>query len=122
MNFYTVVEEPDQFEAWLAAQSQPAQPPASALGQQGQQLFLGLGCGACHRVRGTEAVGPMGPDLTHVGSRRSLGAGILPNETAEFMHWISRTEQAKPGVHMPAYSMLNRDELQALAAYLNELR
>lgn len=122
MSFYTVVESPEEFTRWLSAEAQPAQPPGGALEQQGEQLFLALGCGGCHAVRGTAAVGPMGPDLTHVGSRRSLAAGILPNEPPDFMHWIARTEQAKPGVHMPQFGMLNNEELAALAAYLNGLR
>jgi cytochrome c oxidase subunit 2 len=122
MSFYAVVHEEEEFTRWFAAESEPARPPAGSLEQRGAQLFLAHGCGGCHAVRGTTAVGPMGPDLTHVGSRRSVGAGILPNEPAEFAHWIARTEQVKPGVHMPAFGMLSREELNALAAYLNGLR
>jgi cytochrome c oxidase subunit II len=64
----------------------------------------------------------VGPDLTHVGSRLSLGAGILGNEPAAFVRWISRTEQVKPGVHMPAFGMLPPDDVRALAAYLDFLQ
>ena len=121
MNFYVIVEERPAFEAWLARQAQPAQLPAAALARQGAAVFQANGCGACHAVRGTAADGFVGPDLTHVGSRASLGAGILPNDPDAFLKWIAATETVKPGVHMPAFGMLPDDDLRALAAYLDGL-
>jgi cytochrome c oxidase subunit 2 len=122
MSLYVVVLEPADFAAWLAHQQTPAQLPALPLAARGQELFLANGCGACHTVRGTPADGVVGPDLTHVGGRLSLGAGILPNEPEAFRRWIAYTENVKPGVHMPAFGMLPPEELQALAAYLDGLQ
>ncbi|HEX2254241.1 MAG TPA: cytochrome c oxidase subunit II [Thermoanaerobaculia bacterium] len=122
MNFYVVVEEEEDFERWLAHQARPAAPPQGALAARGARLFLAHGCGACHTVRGTPADGGVGPDLTHVGSRVSLAAGVLPNERADLLRWIERTGDIKPEVHMPTFSMLPRQDLQALAAYLEGLR
>jgi cytochrome c oxidase subunit 2 len=121
MNFDVIVLEKDDFVAWLAHQHQPAQPPTQPLAVRGQELFLANGCGACHTVRGIAADGVVGPDLTHVGSRLSLGAGILPNDPEAFLQWIARTKDVKPGVHMPAFGMLPPEDLQALAAYLDGL-
>lgn len=121
MSFYAVVMEKGAFDLWLAQQAAPARPPAEPLAARGRELFLGNGCGACHTIRGTPADGVVGPDLTHVGSRASLGAGILPNEPAAFERWIARTEKLKPGVHMPAFGMLPPEDLRALAAYLKGL-
>ena len=121
MSFYAVVLEREAFDRWLAHQATPARPPAGALATRGRELFLSNGCGACHTVRGTPADGVVGPDLTHVGSRASLGAGILPNQPDAFRRWIARTETLKPGVHMPAFGMLPPEELDALAAYLEGL-
>ena len=70
----------------------------------------------------TAARGHVGPNLTHVGSRLSLGAGTVPNEPAGFIRWIERTNHIKPGVHMPHFGMLPREELNALAAYLEALQ
>jgi cytochrome c oxidase subunit 2 len=95
---------------------------AGALAGRGRELFLANGCGACHTVRGTPADGVVGPDLTHVGSRLSLGAGILRNEPDAFRRWIASPEHVKPGVLMPAFGMLPPGELRALAAYLEELK
>ncbi|QBQ55352.1 cytochrome c oxidase subunit II [Nitrosococcus wardiae] len=120
MKFDVVVMEPDAFAAWLEHQAQPASMPQRAEAR-GRELFLIHGCSACHTVRGTPAEGKVGPDLTHVGSRVSLGAGILPNEPAAFLRWIAHTEAVKPGVHMPAFGMLPRKDLQALAVFLEGL-
>jgi cytochrome c oxidase subunit 2 len=73
-------------------------------------------------VKGTAARGLLGPDLTHVGGRLSLAAGILPNDSEALADWIGRTEAIKPGVHMPSFGMLPREELRALAAYLKGLQ
>jgi cytochrome c oxidase subunit 2 len=121
MSFYVIVLEKEDFATWLEHQQEPAQPPVQPLAARGQEVFLANGCGACHTVRGTSADGVVGPDLTHVGSRLSLGAGILANEPDAFLRWIAHTGDVKPGVHMPAFGMLPPEDLQALAAYLDGL-
>lgn len=121
MTFYVVVEEKEDFERWLREQSQSARDPVSPLAVRGRELFLANGCGACHTVRGTAAEGTLGPDLTHVGSRLSLGDGIMPNEPESFLAWLKRPQSLKPGAHMPHFNMLPPDDLQALAAYLDGL-
>jgi cytochrome c oxidase subunit 2 len=85
-------------------------------------LFGSAGCAACHRVAGTPANGLAGPDLTRVGSRASLGAGILPNHRGTLIGWVGNAQAIKPGNRMPSYSMLSADELNALASYLETLK
>ena len=121
MSFYVVVHEKEDFSRWLAHQAAPAKAPATTLAARGQELFLANGCGACHRIRGTPAKGVIGPDLTHVGSRLSLGAGMLPNNTEALVRWIAQTEKVKPGVHMPAFGMLPPEDVRAMAAYMEGL-
>jgi cytochrome c oxidase subunit 2 len=122
MNFSVVVLEKEDFARWLAHQAAPAQEPTPPLAAHGQMLFLANGCSACHTIRGTPADGVVGPDLTHVGGRLSLGAGILPNNPEAFLRWIARIDEVKPGVHMPAFGMLPPEDLQALAVYLEGLQ
>lgn len=117
MAFDVIVEERAEFERWLARQAEPAQ----ASDSHGAEVFLTSGCGACHAIRGTRAAGVVGPDLTHVGSRLTLGASTLPNDAEAFLRWIGRTEAVKPEVHMPSFGMLPREDLEALAAYLDGL-
>jgi cytochrome c oxidase subunit 2 len=122
MSFDVVVLEPQDFAAWLAHQRESAQSPTQPLAAHGQELFLANGCNACHTVRGTPANGVVGPDLTHVGSRLSLGAGIMSRAPETFLRWIAHTADVKPGVHMPAFGMLPLEELRALATYLDGLQ
>ncbi len=118
MAFPVVVMEPAAFEDWLAAQAEPADPPEGERRRAGLDLFLSTGCGACHAIRGTAADGRVGPDLTHVASRLTIGAGLLPTGPEAFRRFITETDEVKPGVRMPAFGMLPEEEIALIAAYL----
>lgn len=120
MAFPVVVMEQEAFDAWLAGRASPARPGADV--SEGEALFRQAGCGSCHAVRGTAADGTIGPDLTHVGSRLSLGAGILPNDTASFVRFIRQVELIKPGARMPSFAMLPEEDVSAIARYLESLQ
>ncbi|MCB9537293.1 MAG: c-type cytochrome [Myxococcales bacterium] len=116
-----VAMPPDAFARWLDHQATPARPARSEPARRGEHLFLATGCGACHAVRGTPAEGASGPDLTHVGSRRTI-AGILDNDVEGFRRWLVDTPHLKPGALMPAFDMLPPEDVDALAAYLEGLQ
>lgn len=120
MALFVVAQPAAQFEAWRAAQRQPRRRSEAAGVAQGEALFLSH-CASCHTVRGTPARGTLGPDLTHVASRRSLGAGILPNNAGTLAGWIAGNQQIKPGNLMPEFRHFDSGELQALSAYLGAL-
>lgn len=122
MNFVVQVMSREAFDRWLAEQAEPARSPNTDLQQSGQRAFLSNGCAACHQVRGTEADGTVGPDLTHVGSRLSLAAGTLPSDVDAFERWIGHSSAIKPDVKMPAFGMLPGAQLNAIAHYLSGLR
>jgi cytochrome c oxidase subunit 2 len=121
MAFVVVAEPQEQFESWLAGQQQPAPEPADPLLSQGRDIFFQLNCDECHAIDGTEAGGRLGPDLTHLASRQTLAAGIIPNTQEHLAGWITNPQNIKPGNLMPA-SRLEGEELQALLAYLESLR
>lgn len=121
MSLWVVVEEKEAFERWLAKESSPAGEPVDPVAASGRDLFLSSGCGACHAVRGTEADGVVGPELTHVGSRLSLGAGTLANDPVAFRAWIRDPEGIKPEVKMPAFGMLGDEGIEAIARWLEGL-
>jgi cytochrome c oxidase subunit II len=121
MAFYAVAVPRDDFATWLEQEAMPAVEPDEAFLEQGRELFVTSGCGTCHTIRGTEAQGTFGPDLTHVGSRRSLGAGILPNNVGTIAGWIADTQHIKPGNKMPSFNIFSGEELRAIAAYLASL-
>ncbi len=114
MGFVVIAHEPAAFARLMAARRSAV--PVS--GGRGAALFRSAGCAACHRIAGTDANGLAGPDLSHVGSRRTLGAGILPNNRGTMIGWIGDSQAIKPGNRMPPYPMLSADELAALADYL----
>ena len=117
-----VMAEPDaQYQTWAARQRQPAAEPREALALRGREVFLGGTCLMCHTVNGTIAQGKLGPDLTHLGSRRTIAAGMLPNNRGFLSGWIADPHALKEGVNMPA-NLLPPDDLQALAAYLESLQ
>ncbi|WP_159994664.1 cytochrome c oxidase subunit II [Roseomonas sp. 18066] len=118
MAFSVEVMEPEAFEAWLAAEMAPAATPRG----EGAALFLARGCGACHTVRGTAAAGRIGPDLTHLAGRHSLGAGILPNDAATIDRFIREVDRIKPSARMPGFAMLPPAETAAIAGWLGSLR
>jgi cytochrome c oxidase subunit 2 len=121
MAFLVIAQPQDEFAAWLDRQRQPSSEPApDSLVERGEQIFLGSACVYCHAVRGTEASGELGPDLTHLASRRTLAAGTLENNLGNLAGWISDPQSIKPGNAMPATN-LGSEELQALLAYLMSL-
>lgn len=88
----------------------------------GLDLFLSTGCGACHRIAGTEAQGRIGPDLTHLASRATLGANLMPMTATNLADWIARTQELKPGARMPSFGMLPGPEINAIVDYLASLK
>lgn len=120
MSLHVVVESRAELDRWLERQASARAQPTEPLAQRGGELFLEHGCGACHTVRGTPAAGAIGPDLTHLGSRRAIGAGALGSDAASIRTFLARTAEHKPGVHMPAFGMLPAHDLDALSAYLKE--
>ncbi|WP_252374308.1 cytochrome c oxidase subunit II [Hydrogenophaga sp. 2FB] len=129
MGFVVVAHEPADWQRWSDArlarqQAPPTQAVASVNDEvlRGSKLFGEAGCVACHRIAGTAAQGLSGPDLTHVGSRLSLGAGILPNTRGTLIGWIGDSQSIKPNNRMPAYRSLQAAELNALAAYMESLK
>jgi cytochrome c oxidase subunit II len=122
MAFSVEVMERDDFDAWLAAERAPAAAPTADPARRGAELFHQVGCGACHAIRGTEATGDIGPDLTHLASRRTLAAGTLPMTEEALVRWISDPQAVKPGARMPAFGVLGEQRVEALAAYLASLK
>jgi cytochrome c oxidase subunit 2 len=113
---------PAEFDAWLARQAEDAgEPGGDGVPARGRNLFATGPCAACHVVRGTQASGRAGPDLTHIASRRSLAAGTVPMSRGGLQGWITNPQALKPGTLMPTVPMAPADA-DAIAAYLSSLR
>ncbi|MFE1599574.1 cytochrome c oxidase subunit II [Methylobacterium sp. ID0610] len=120
MAVLVVAEPPDRFAAWRRAQLGAAASREGEAGR-GRAVFLSKPCAACHTVRGTPAAGTLGPDLTHVASRRTIAAGLLPTTPGALAAWVADPQTIKPGSTMPMVS-LSPEELRAVTAYLASLR
>jgi len=121
MAFLVIVDPPEQFEHWREAQLAPGASPGGTQEQQGQRVFQSKACAACHTVQGTSAAATVGPDLTHVGSRRYIAAGLLETTRGSLAAWIADPQTLKPGTNMPMVP-LNAEELNAVSAYLVSLK
>ena len=122
MAFEMVALPATEYEAWLARQAAPATAPSTDAERHGQTLFVAAGCGACHAIRGTAASGTIGPDLTHIASRRSVGIDTMKLTHANLVRFIAEGQHVKPGNRMPEFRIFRPDELAALATYLLSLR
>ena len=109
------------FEQWLNTQRQAATEPTTEQAHRGRTVFLSGTCPQCHAIRGTRAGAAFGPDLTHAGSRATLGAGTLPNTVENLKRWIRNPQNFKPGNRMPPHD-LNDGDLAAVAEYLWQLK
>jgi cytochrome c oxidase subunit II len=121
MALLVVAEEAQQYERWAESQRASAREPAGQAQRRCQQLFLHSTCAMCHAIQGTPANARAAPDLTHLASRTTLGAGVLPNQPHTLAAWIRDPQSIKPGVNMPAHPFAGED-LSALVAYLGILK
>ncbi len=121
MAFVVVAEEEAAYQKWFAAQAAPAPEPVIAEAAAGKAVFINKPCAACHTIRGTAATGTAGPDLTHVGSRRTIGAGLLETTRGSLAAWIADPQTLKPGNNMPLVP-LSSDELRQISAYMEDLK
>jgi len=147
MRTRVVAQSPAEFDAWVgnwltpsvtasaptvdAAAAQPAV-QEDPLVTEGRNIFLLQStCVACHSVRGTQAQGVIGPNLTRLGNRSTIGAGLLENTPENLFRWISAPHDVKPGARMPGAQVggggfpptnLSDEQVRAIAAYLGSLR
>jgi cytochrome c oxidase subunit II len=149
MRMMAVALEPAEYDAWVAAMGEPADPAEPAdpveaadpaepadpdpagLAAEGHDIFMRSTCIACHAITGTRAQGRLGPDLTMMGDRFSIGAGLMANTEENMTEWLLRAPELKKGIIMPGSDIeaggmpptgLSREDARAVAAYLSSLR
>jgi cytochrome c oxidase subunit 2 len=156
MGIRVIAQSEEDFDAWVQDMNTPSStavgPPSDADAQGadaadtptepllvtlGRETFMTSTCVACHAIEGTAAQGVMGPDLTRLGDRSHIGAGMLENTPENLVRWIRDPSTVKPGVRMPSTDQeaimptgqgtwpatgLTDDQVEAVAAYLSSLR
>ena len=117
----------------VAANQMMTEDPLVARGRE--VFFRETTCVLCHAIEGTVAPGILGPNLTRVGGRSTIAAGMLENTPENLAIWLKDPLSVKPGVEMPGADYqaslggitfpatnLNDEQIQALAAYLSSMR
>lgn len=136
MRFKVVVDSPADFEKWLRGQAGAAAEPTTELAKAGKEVFAGAGCNACHwldpvRTNSYEtvkdadgvesAVVNIGPNLAHVGSRKTLASALGPMDERNLRAWLRDPQEYKPGSRMVIRD-LSEDEITKLVAYIQSLK
>lgn len=121
MAFWVTALPPADFTRWADAQRESSKIPSTASQRKGQEIFVSGPCAMCHNIQGTPASGKTGPDLTHIGSRRSIAAATLPNRRGYLAGWILDPQHIKPAAFMPP-TQLQQGELEPLLDYLESLQ
>jgi cytochrome c oxidase subunit 2 len=116
-----IVHSRADFAAWLAEARSPAAEPNDSSAKEGKKVFLAGACSSCHALTGVEAYGTIGPNLTHIASRRTIAAGTLPNTRGNLGGWIVDPQSIKPGARMPSNQLAAKD-LRNLIDYLETLK
>jgi cytochrome c oxidase subunit 2 len=121
MFFHVIAQRPVEYEAWVREQLAPAADPVDDQQKAGQQQFMGQACSLCHAIRGTDAHGVLGPDLTHLASRQGIASDMLANNEANLSAWVTHAQSLKPGAVMPNVTAFTGVQLKQLVAYLKSL-
>jgi cytochrome c oxidase subunit 2 len=116
-----IAQTPAEYARWAAAQSADAVMAIGPDAAAGRMAFLAKPCAACHTIRGTAANGTTGPDLTHVGGRQTIAAGLVETTRGSLAAWIADPQTLKPGNNMPMVP-LTSVELQNISAYMESLK
>lgn len=118
-----------EFDAWIAARQKGAVQPAAGTREAAGKAILeggknGVTCFACHAIDGSEkAKGLVGPNLSNVGARTTIAAGVMDNTDEHMKQWIQNPQSVKPGAKMPPFEkQLTAEELDAVVAYLRSLK
>lgn len=120
MAFEVVALPTEDFRQWIESKTVSRKPELSESEQRGREVFFKVACHNCHAIEGTPAVGVRGPNLTHLASRRTIGAGLLKNNHGNLTGWVANPQSVKPGNLMPR-THINSSDLGSLIKYLETL-
>jgi len=121
MQLLVVAQAPDEYRAWYEGQVKEAVEPQGDEATHGRKVFEGTACALCHSIRGTQALGKVAPDLTHLASRTMIAASSYANNTANLEAWATHAQSLKPGALMPDLTEYQGSDLRALVTYLQQL-
>jgi cytochrome c oxidase subunit II len=120
-NMFVFVIADEDFDSWAERNQQPVTMPDDPFLRRGWEVFFANSCVYCHALQGTDAQGSAGPDLSNMGSRTTLGSGVMQNNAGNLAGWIINPHARKPGNFMPPTD-LSGEDLSALVDFLLSLQ
>jgi cytochrome c oxidase subunit 2 len=121
MRFTVFVDTPEAYQTWIKNQRQPPPVPQNDLQKQGQTLIVNGVCGACHLL-GQDGPEHVAPSLTHLFSRSRFAGDTYDLNEANLRRWLQDNQAMKPGNDMKSIKTLPQDQIDALVAYLSQLK
>ena len=128
MRLQVIAHTEADYERWVNGQKRDAPAPrAGTVAAAGAELFAQRGCSGCHSISGLEgANGKIGPNLTHLYSRKVFAGAIFDLNDANMRKWLRNPPQQKPmmpddGLGMPDLG-LSEEDITSLMAYLKTLK
>ena len=117
-----VVHAKDAYAKWAESAVAEANRLSDPATKKGRETFLALACVGCHTVQGTTAAGKVGPELTHVASKKSIAGGVLSPVNAETLtRWIKNPPAVKPGTQMPNLGLAD-EQVRDIVTWLLTLK
>jgi cytochrome c oxidase subunit 2 len=121
MGIRVIVQPPEEFAQWEKEQLHAPPPPVAAAALRGAKLFEEKTCMNCHNIAGTKARALVGPDLTHLADRDTIGSNLIANNLTNLTQWLADPQSFKPGCDMPNLR-LSQTETKDIAVYLESLK
>jgi len=121
MRMIVVAEGEGDFDAWQRAQLATPAMPSDGEAARGLTILKDQTCLNCHAISGLAGNQTVGPDLSHIASRRILAAGAVANSPENLFRWLKNPASIKPESHMPNFQ-LSDEKVRALVAYMETLK
>ncbi len=121
MRIKVIAESQADFDRWVQQQKQPAVQPTGQMAMEGEVLFQQKTCGNCHTISGTPAEGRIGPDLSHIASRKTILSGMMANKKDNLKKWLEDPQKVKKGSNMPDF-LMSKKEVNLMVDYLEQLK
>jgi cytochrome c oxidase subunit II len=117
-----VAHQQNDYAAWAQQAVKDANVFQDPNTKVGRQLFFSLACVGCHTIDKTTAVGKIGPNLTHLMSKKSIAGGALsPVNEENLTRWVSNPPAVKPGTLMPNLG-LSQQQVHDIVLFLQTLK
>src|SRR5438128_11153931 len=100
----TVVAHPQsEYATWAKAAVDDANRLNDPKTAVGRNAFLTGPCSGCHTVKGTTAAGKVGPDLTHIASKRNIAGVLSPVNQENLTKCVRSAPPPKRGIVRPQH-------------------